>query len=332
MDFLKIIDLCSIWVEMLLLINVWKKVPMKLIHSSHSQTSPYIRIYSFTLEVWGMRLHLIPVKPLRVKTSHPYFQSLLPRWSQVWNQWSKWVTCVEWTALVLAGSLSGMQSAGALPTPASLESDLDRGFPNFNVPSKNFGVLEMQILIQLFSQKAWEHPWFWFKTSLWEGSSWYSMSHLPGYTVITVSNITRIIIATSFFSSVQFSLSVVSDSLRHHGLQHARPPCASSTPRVYPNSCPLSQWCHPTISSSAIPFFCLQSFPESGSFQMSQLFTSGGQSTGASASTSVFPMNTQDWYPLWWTGWISLLFKGLSRVFSNSTVQKHQFFGAQLSL
>ena len=134
-------------------------------------------------------------------------------------------------------------------------------------------------------------------------------------------------------SSVQFSRSVVSDSLRPHELQHARPPYPSPTPRVHPNSCPLSQWCHPTISSSVIPFsFCLQSFPTSGSFQMSQLFASCGQSIGISASTSVLPTNTQDWSPLGWTGWISLQSKGLSRVFSNTTVQKHQFFGAQLSL
>ena len=133
--------------------------------------------------------------------------------------------------------------------------------------------------------------------------------------------------------SVQFSRSVVSDSLRPHEPQHARPPCPSSTPGVYPNSCPLSWWCHPAISSSVIVFSsCPQSFPASGSFQMSQLFASGGQSIGVSASTSVLPMNTQDWSPLGWTGWISLQSKGLSRVFSNTTVQKHQFFGAQLSL
>ena len=134
------------------------------------------------------------------------------------------------------------------------------------------------------------------------------------------------------FSSTQFSCSVVSDSLRPHGPQHARLPCQSPTPRVYPNSCPLSRWCHPTISSSVIPFSsCPQSFPPSGSFQMSQLLTSGGQIIGVSASTSALSMNTQDWSLLWWTGWISLQSKGLSRVFSN-TVQKHQFFDTQLSL
>ena len=135
------------------------------------------------------------------------------------------------------------------------------------------------------------------------------------------------------FSSAQFSWSVVFDSLWPHEPQHTRPPCPSLTPRVYPNSYPLSQWCHPTISSSVIPFSsCLQSFPTSGSFQMSQLFSSGGQSIGVSSSISVLPMNTQDWSPLGWTGWISLQSKGLSRVFSNTTVQKHQFFSAQLSL
>ena len=132
--------------------------------------------------------------------------------------------------------------------------------------------------------------------------------------------------------SVQFSHSVMSDSLQPHEPQHTRPPSPSSTPGVHPNSYPSSQWWHPTISSSVIPFSsCPQSFPASGSFQMSQLFTSGGQNIGVSASASVLPMNTQDWSPLGWTGWISLQSKGLSRVFANITVQKHQFFGAQLS-
>ena len=134
------------------------------------------------------------------------------------------------------------------------------------------------------------------------------------------------------FSSVQFSCSVVSNSLRPHELQHARPRCPLPTPGVYSNSCPSSWWCHTAISSSVIPFsFCPQFLPASESFPMSQLFTWGGQSIGVSVSTSVLPMNTQDWSPLGWTGWISLQSKGLSRVFSNSTVQKHQFFSAQLS-
>ena len=125
----------------------------------------------------------------------------------------------------------------------------------------------------------------------------------------------------------QFSCSVEFDSLWPHGLQHTRPPCPSATPGVDWNSCPLSQWCHPTISSSVIPFSSrLQSFPASESFQMSQVFASSGQSTGDSASTSVLPMIVQDWSPLRWTGWISLQSKGLSRVFFNTTVQKHQFF------
>ena len=134
-------------------------------------------------------------------------------------------------------------------------------------------------------------------------------------------------------TSVQFSCSVVSDSLRPHGLQHARPPCPSPIPRVYSNSSPMSQWCHPTISSFVIPFSShLQSFPAPGSFLMGQFFASGGQTTGVSVSISVLQMNIQDWFPLGWTDWVCLEFKGLSRVFSNITVQKHQFFGAQLSL
>ena len=135
------------------------------------------------------------------------------------------------------------------------------------------------------------------------------------------------------FSSVWFSLAVVSNSLQAHEPQHARPPYPSPTPGVYPNSCPLSRWCHPTISSSVVALSsCPQSFPASGSFQMSQLSASGGQSTGVSASTSVLPMNIQDWYPLGWTGWISLQSKGLSRVFSSTSVRKHHFFGTQPSL
>ena len=136
-----------------------------------------------------------------------------------------------------------------------------------------------------------------------------------------------------YIPSVQFSHSVVSDSLHHHEPQHARLPCPSPTPGVHPNPCPLSWWCHPTISSSVIPFSsCPQSFPASGSFWMNQIFASGGQSIAISASTTVLPMNTQDWSPLGWIGWISLQSKGLSRVSSNTTVQKHQFFGAQLSV
>ena len=140
-------------------------------------------------------------------------------------------------------------------------------------------------------------------------------------------------IRKTLFSSVQFSRSVMSDSLWPHEPQHARPPCPSPTPRVHPNPCPLSRWCHPTVSSSVVPSSsCPQSFPASRCFPMSQLFSWGDQSTGVSASASVLPVNTQDWSPLRWTGWLSLQSKGLSRVFSNTTVQKHQFFSAQLSL
>ena len=161
-----------------------------------------------------------------------------------------------------------------------------------------------------------------------EASHW----HLQGAFTLTV------VFADSFparldgsyqFSSVQFSRSVMSHSLWPHGLQHTRPPCPSPTPRVYSSSCPSSQWCHPTISSSLIPFSSHhQSFPASGSFLMSQFFASGGQSIVVSASASVLPMNIQNWLPLGWTGWISLQSKGLSRAFSNTTVQKYQFFGA----
>ena len=132
--------------------------------------------------------------------------------------------------------------------------------------------------------------------------------------------------------SVQFSGSVVSNSLRPHELQHARPPCPSPTPGVHPNSCPSSWWCYPAISSSVVPFSsCPQSLPASESFPMSQFFAWGDQSTGVSALAKVFPKNTQDWSPLKWTGWISLQSKELSRVFSNTIAQKHQFFSAQPS-
>ena len=138
---------------------------------------------------------------------------------------------------------------------------------------------------------------------------------------------------SNHFTSVQFSCSVVFDSLWPHGLQHVRLPYPSPTPRAYSNSCPSSRWCHPTLPSSVIPFSsCLQSFPSSGTFPMSQFFASGGQRIGVSASASVLPMTIQDWFPLEWTGWISLLSKGLSRVFSNTTLQKHQFFATQPSL
>ena len=151
------------------------------------------------------------------------------------------------------------------------------------------------------------------------------------WTAIYISHIFR-------FSSFQFSHSVVSNSLWPHEPQHARPPCPSPTPGVYSNLCPLNQWCHPTISSSVIPFSSLlQSFPVSGSFPMSPFFKSGGQGIGVSASTSVLTINIQDWFPLGWTGWISLQFKGLSRVFSQhhsskaSILRRSAVFIAQLS-
>ena len=136
-----------------------------------------------------------------------------------------------------------------------------------------------------------------------------------------------------FDCPVPLSCSVMSNSLWHLGLQHSRSPCPSPTPIVYSNSCPLSWWCHPTISSAIVHFSSrLQSLPTWGTFQMTQYFTSGGQSIGVSASASVLPMNIQDWFPLGWPCWIFFQSKGLSRVFSNTTVQKHQFFGTQLSL
>ena len=160
-----------------------------------------------------------------------------------------------------------------------------------------------------------------------------SLSHL--YPMLQSLRLSDFLILKPFhstFSSVQFSCSVVSDSLRPHESQHARPSCPSPTPGVHSDSCPSSQWCHPAISSSVIPFSsCPQSLPALESFPTSQLFAWGGQSTGVSASASVLPMNTQDWSPLGWSGWLSLQSKGLSRVFSNTTVQKRQFFSAQLS-
>ena len=146
------------------------------------------------------------------------------------------------------------------------------------------------------------------------------------------SNKLKILKSKVINDGYQFSHSVLSDSLRPHESQHARSPCPSSTPRVHSNSCPLSWWHHLAISFSVIPFSsCPPSLPASESFPMSRLFTWGGQSIGVWASTLVLPVNTQDWSPLEWTGWISLQSKGLSRVFSNTTLQKHQFFDTQLS-
>ena len=165
------------------------------------------------------------------------------------------------------------------------------------------------------------------------------MEKVPSRTRNNINSIEKIKLQSHIFPwiyvylSVQFSRSVVSDSLQPHESQHAKPPCPSPTPGGHSDSRPLSQWCHPVISSSVVPFSsCPQSLPASESFPVSQLFASGGQRIGVSASTSVLPMNTQDWSPLGWTGWISLQSKGLSRAFCNPTVQEHQFFGAQLSL
>ena len=171
-------------------------------------------------------------------------------------------------------------------------------------------------------------------------SSWlWALRVLPDYvTMLTTTPMTLKTHSASLNTQnknghFQFSsVTVMSNSLRPHELQHTRPPYPSPNTGVHPNPCPLSPWCHPTISSSVIPFSCPQSFPASGSFQMSQLFASGGPSIGVLSLTSVLPMNTQDWPPLGWTGWISLQSKGLSRIFSNTTVQKHQFFCIQLSL
>ena len=172
----------------------------------------------------------------------------------------------------------------------------------------------------------------------WEFGLCYKMAGVQSMLPLLVtgkpwaSQLNSLCLAFLICSPAQFSRSLVSDSLRPHESQHTRPPCPSPTPRVHSNSCPSSQWCHPAISSSVVPFSsCPQSLPASGSFPRSQLFTWGSQSTGVSALALVPPKNTQDWSPLEWTGWISLQSKGLSKVFSNTTVQKHQFFGAQLS-
>ena len=183
----------------------------------------------------------------------------------------------------------------------------------------------------------------WWKQYIFLPPHTYTLSHSLGSLLVSSffwrnhcfsmqSSYRRFVSLLDLLSSVQFSSSVVSDSLQPHDSQHARPPCPSQAPGVYSNPCPSSWWCHPTMSSSVLPFCsCPQSLPASGSFSMSQLFTWGGQRTGVSASASVLPVNTQDWSPLGWTGWVSLQSKGLSRVFSNTTVQKHQFFDAQLS-
>ena len=182
----------------------------------------------------------------------------------------------------------------------------------------------------------WKSTWGWMAGQLSDGVNLPRLHE--GGEILRSWKTQRYIVITNSgspfrcLSSVQFSHSVVSDSLPPHELQHTRPPCPSPTPGDYSDSCPSSRWCHPAISSSVVSFSsCPQSLPASESFPVSQLFTWGGHSIGVSALASVLPMNTQDWPPLEWTGWISLQSKGLSRVFSNTTVQKHQFFGAQLS-
>ena len=178
-----------------------------------------------------------------------------------------------------------------------------------------------------------------FRQEYCSGSLWPPPGDLPEPEIQPASPVSPALQADSLpaepfvpFSSVLFSCSVVSDALRPHESQHTRPPCLSPTSRVHSNSCPSSRWCHPAISSSVIPFSsCPQSLPALESFPVSQLFARGGQSIGVSASASVLPMNTQDWSPLGWTGWSSLQSKRCARVFSNTTVQKHQFFGTQLS-
>ena len=152
-------------------------------------------------------------------------------------------------------------------------------------------------------------------------------------TLLVTNSLCNFLFLIHHFSSVQFRSSVVSNCLRPHELQDARPPCPSPTPRVHSNSCPSSQWCHPAISSSVVPFSsCPRSLPASEFFPMSQLFAWRGQSIRVSASVSVLPKNTWDWSPLEWTGWISLKSSGISRVFSNTTAQKRQLFATQLSL
>ena len=206
--------------------------------------------------------------------------------------------------------------------PTSSASSADSLLPSYQ------GSPSELIMIRKKKKKT---PWDYF--SCWGEIKYRYCKYKLGFPPSIWKYILIYIHLTNFFHShysVQFSCSGMSNSMKPHRLQHARPRHPSSTPRVYPNSCALSRWCHPT---SVIPFSShLRSFPASGSFQMSQLFASGGQSIGVSASTSVLPMNTQDWFPLRWTGWISLQSKGLSSVFSNTTVQKHQFFDTQLSL
>ena len=195
----------------------------------------------------------------------------------------------------------------------------------------------------MFAVKCIFFPYKFVNNSIWGGDIWWVLTFFPinliwKYLVLWLSIAKwRLTLTLSTLEHQSFCLTSVQSLscvqlFATPLLQHTRPPCPLPTLSLYSNSCPLSQWCHPAISSSFIPFSsCLQSFPALGSFPVSQFFPSGGQSIGLSASTSVLPMNIQNRYPLGWTGWISLQSKGLARVFSNTTVQKHQLFSAQLS-
>ena len=199
--------------------------------------------------------------------------------------------------------------------------------PNLYTIESSQMVLQMSLLSLAFY--SWRHQGLPQKLA----TSPKGPSNPSGAQLLTVERMLGSKAFAAFTLRLLFSRSVMSDSLLPHGLQHSRLPCPSLSPWVFSNSCPLSQWCHATISSSIVPFSsCLQSFPASGSFPMSQLFASDSQSIGVSALASVLPVNIQDWFPLGSTGWISLQSKGLSRILSNTTVQKHQFFSAQLSL
>ena len=199
-------------------------------------------------------------------------------------------------------------------------------------PGGNKGVATLSKGAPLSRCRAAGSLWGGGRYLLWEHSpvaealpSLQILAHLPMFLPACWTTATSAYSHLNKNSLVQFGCSVVSDSLRPHEPQHARPPCPSPNPGVYPNPCPLSRWCHPTISSSVVPFSsCPQSFPASGFFSNESALPTGGQSIGVSASTSILPMNTQDWSPLGWTGWISMQSKGLSRVFSNTTIQKHQ--------
>ena len=234
------------------------------------------------------------------------------RWTRVWaSSGSWWLTREAWCAAVLGVAKS--------QTRLSDWTSITLHISIFECVVSELSSFHLSIFYSLVNKTQ----------SLPGAPAWCGPTLFSGHgTPTSLSSICTLGSLTG-----QFGRSVVSNSSQPHGPHHARLPCPSRTPRACSNSCPQSQWCHPTISSSVVPFSsCLQSSPASGSFQMSQLFASGGQSIAVSASASVLPMNIQDWSALGWTGWISLQSKGLSRVFSNTTVQKHQFFSTQLSL